>query len=764
MQNRSKKVAARLLKFLMIIALASCSATKSIPPGDALYTGASVQIEDNKVAGSEKKTLQTDLKGMTRPKPNSKIFGIPFKLFMYNLGSDSSAIGRFIRKFGEPPVLLSSVNLERNAQLLTNNLENKGFFKAVTHPDTTVSGKKASASYKITTNDQYKISSVTFVRDSSQALQNAIAATESKTLLTKDQPFNLDLIKAERLRIDAVLKEQGFYYFSPDNIEILIDSTIGDSKVNLYVSVKPNTSQEARTPYTINKIFIYANYRLNTAATDTTRRAATEYKGYSIIDRRNMFKPRLFEQTMQFKPGELYNRKDHNLALNRLISLGVFKFVKNRFEPVKDSAKLDGFYYLTPLPKKSLRFEAGANTKSNNMTGSQVSLSWKNRNTFREAELLTVSITGGFEMQYSGQFRGYNTYRLGADAEFSIPRFVIPWIKLNTTDAYVPRTIIQLGYEALTRLKLYTLNSFHSNMGYAWKPRARKEHILYPIALNYVQPFNVTKIYTDSAKNNITLRNAIDTQFIIGSNYTYTYDDRIETNRRTGMYFNGLIDLSGNLAGLLIGKNETGVKEIFGAKFSQYLKAQLDGRYYFNVIKNKTILANRAIFGYGYPYGNSRTLPFIKQFFIGGSNSLRGFRSRSLGPGRYKDTLRKTGFLADQSGDIKLELNTELRHRFNNIVEGALFVDAGNVWLYNDDPARPGGKFTGTFLKELAVDAGVGLRLDFQILLLRLDVGIPIRKPWLSEGNGWVLRDIDISNKDWRGQNMILNLGIGYPF
>jgi outer membrane protein assembly factor BamA len=156
-------------------------------------------------------------------------------------------------------------------------------------------------------------------------------------------------------------------------------------------------------------------------------------------------------------------------------------------------------------------------------------------------------------------------------------------------------------------------------------------------------------------------------------------------------------------------------------------------------------------------------LPFIKQFFVGGTNSLRAFRSRSVGPGTYTPA-DQTNFLPDQSGDIKLELNTELRAKLFSIVNGAIFVDAGNVWLYNAETARPGGQFSGQFLQQLAVGTGVGLRFDISILIVRLDVAFPLRKPYLPEGQRWVINQIDFGSGSWRSNNLVFNLGIGYPF
>ena len=564
------------------------------------------------------------------------------------------------------------------------------------------------------------------------------------------------------------LKEKGFYFFSPDDLIVYVDSTIGNDLTNLYVSFKPDVKMERRQAYTINDIYIYSNYNLNTARRDTLKTDSVFYKGYYVIDRRKTFKPLVFNQMMLFKPGDLYNRTDHNQSLNRLTNLGAFKFVKNRFDVVPDSFRLNTFYYLTPLPKKSLSAEIGGLTKSNNATGSEVTLRWKNRNAFRGAEQLSLNAYFGTEVQVSGSYSGFNTLRYGGEANLSLPRFIIPFFDLNTSGAYVPRTTIQLGYDILQRQKLYALNSFRANLGYNWKESARKEHQLNPISITYVKPLNVTDQYFDSIKNYPVLQRAIEEQFILGSNYNFNYNQLVGREKNaSGVYFNGQLDFAGNIPGLVTGADAKNgkVTELFGSQFSQYLKAEFDTRYYKKIGLNGQ-WANRLILGLGYPYGNSTILPFVKQYFVGGNNSLRGFRSRSVGPGHYIGGQVKNakGFYPDVTGDLKLEINTEYRPRLFSILYGAVFLEAGNVWLVNDNGLYAGGKFSKDFLKELAVDAGIGLRIDVQILLLRLDLAVPLRKPWLPDGQRSVLNQIDFGSSEWRKNNLVLNLGIGLPF
>lgn len=779
-----KKYFSSLYSFCIIIIIVvsvGCSTIKNIPANDALYTGASLKLENSKAGSKQNKVLKTDLQGLIRPKPNSRIFGIPFKLLIYNMaGKKNNFINRFLKKTGEPPVLLSRLNLAKNVQVLSNTLENKGFFHAAATGDTTVKNKKASAHFVANAGVQYKINNVSFPDDSS-AVSQAIRGTAAKSILQKGDPFNLDVVKGERLRIDAALKEQGFYYFSPDDLIVLVDSTSGSDQANLYVNLKPEVPMASRRPYTINDIYIYSNYNLTSAARDTLKQDTVLYKGYHVIDRKKTFKPLVFEQMMRFESGELYNRTEHNLTINRLINLGTFKFVKNRFEPLADSFKLNTFYYLTPLPRKSFSAEVGGLSKSNNVNGADLTFRWRNRNAFRGAELVTFNIYGGFEAQFSGQFSGYNTFRTGAEANLNFPRFLIPFFHFNTQGSFVPRTNIQLGYDILQRQKLYTLNSYRGQFGYNWKESAQKEHTFNPISINYVQPLNVTKQYSDSIQKNAILQRTIDKQFIIGSNYNFNYNQLANKEKNAGgLYFNGLIDLSGNVLGLVTGANvkEGNSKKLFGTPFSQYIKTELDTRYYIKSGQNNQ-WANRLIIGVGIPYGNDTIIPFIKQFFAGGSNSLRGFRSRSVGPGTYsggQNVKDSTGFLPDITGDIKLEFNTEYRAKLFSIVNGALFLDAGNVWLYNANPVKPaignppatlgqpGAKFTKDFMKQLAIDAGVGLRIDVTILLLRLDVAIPLRKPYLPAGQQNVINQIDFGNSMWRKQNIIYNIAIGLPF
>ena len=763
----------QLIPFITIISslICSCSNTKYLPAGESLYIGAKVKVHSTGKTAVKSKTLASELSVLTRPRPNKSILGLRFKLWIYNIAGhpkkETSLRGKLKYKIGEPPVLLSDVNLDHNNKVLESNVQNQGFLQATVRSDTTVKKRRATATYFVETGYQYRINSVNFEKDSS-SLSKHIDSSSKGSFLKPGKPYDLDVIQAERNRIDGFLKEKGFFYFNPDYIYVATDSSIGNHEVNLYVNTKPTTPPVSKKIYEINNIYIFSNYRLGTGAQDTTKKSAVLYKGYSIVDRQHLYKPKMFDLMMLFKPGDTYKLSNHNLTLNRLITLGLFKFVKNRFEiaPQIDTPKLNAYYYLTPLPKKSLKVELNGSTKSNNLTGSTLSVSWRNRNTFKAGELLSITALGGFEVQYGGQLKGFNTYRGGLEANLAIPRFVVPFVTLNTKGGFVPKTNILLAYDLLNKQKLYSLNSFRASYGYTWKRIPSKEHQFNPISINYVQPVNVTDIYRAAIDTNPTLQKAIDKQFILGSNYSFTYNPQNGNGQPKGIYFNGNLDLSGNIAGLVSGADlRTGkTVSILGADFSQYVRADIDLRYYGKTGKN-SVWANRMIVGVGYPYGNSSSLPFIKQFFIGGNNSIRAFRSRSLGPGTYlgtRDSINR--FFPDQSGDIKIELNTEYRAKLFSVINGAVFVDAGNIWLYNKDPQKPGAEFTSQFLNQFAVGTGVGLRADVTFLVLRLDLAFPLRKPWLPDGQRWVIDQINFGDGSWRRDNLLLNIAIGYPF
>ena len=760
----------------LLASINSCSNMKFLKEGQLLYTGAEIKIKNDTISKKEKSALKEKLQDNLTPKPNSSFLGLRPRLYIYNITKEpkkDKGLRHWLKyKIGEEPVLLGDVDREFNKKIIENYSENKGYFNVKAKYDTIVKNKKAKVEYEVKTGSRYLMSDIHFVKDST-LINEYIQAIADKSLLKKGNPFDLDVIKFERERINSHLKENGYYYFSPDNIIVQADSTIANNhKVEMFVKLKDNTPSLATDQFTIDKVVVFPDYNIDDVKggvyeipynTDSLK----VYNDIYIIDPKEKFKPKMFDRALYFDRGDLYNKADHNLSLNRLISLGVFKFVKNEFI-VSDSInhKFDAYYLLTPRPFKSLRLEALGKTNSANYAGSEVNLNWTHRNIFRGAEQFKAAVFGAFDVAVGGQRDANNIIRIGGNAQLSIPRIVAPF-KFNSSSAFVPRTNAEIRYEFQNRTKLYTLHNFNANFGYLWKENARKEHELKVMDITLVYPAKITEEYQQEIldpMNGPALKRVVEKQLIFGPNYSYTYTDTAQP-KTNNFYYKGSVDLAGTVAGLLTGADAKAgkQKEIAKIPFSQFAKMEHDFRYY-RKINDKSSLASRIIAGVAFPYGNSEYVPFSRQFFVGGGNSIRAFRARTLGPGSYDPRTQTTSFFIDQAGDIKLEMNLEYRANIYKFLNAAAFVDAGNIWLVNEDESRIGGKFSKDFAKEIAVGAGVGLRLDFNILLLRLDLAMPLRVPYYPEGERWRLNDIDFGNKDWRKDNLILNIAIGYPF
>ncbi|WP_142723832.1 BamA/TamA family outer membrane protein [Chryseobacterium sp. ON_d1] len=766
-------------KYLLVSGMAStvisCSNTRFLKEGQMLYTGAEVKIENDTISKKEKKELQAALEANLTPKPNSTFLGMRPKLYFYNIAKEpkkDKGFNYWLKyKVGEKPVLLGDVDREFNKDIIENYSENKGYFNAKATYDTVSKNKKAQVIYTVRPGSRYLIDGVKFQKDST-LVNHEIQSFADKTLLKNGRPFDLDVIKAERERIDNRLKERGFYYFHPDNIIVQADSTVSKNhKVELNVKLKDNTPDLATQQFSIDKVIVFPNYNIQDVkdgkySIPMNKDSLSKYAfdDIYVIDPQHKFQPKIFDRALYFKQGDLYNRSNHNLTLNRLISLGVFKFVKNEFI-VSDSLshKFDAYYLLTPRQIQSLRLEALGRTNSANYAGSELNLNWTHRNFFRGAEQFKAAIYGAFDFQMGGAQNANNIFRAGTNVQLSIPRIVAPF-RFHSSSEFVPRTNITLGYEFQNRTQYYTLNNFTGSFGYLWKENARKEHDLKVIDITLVSPANVTEEYQIKSANNPAMQRVVAKQLIFGPTYSYTYTNTMYPKTNT-IYYKGTLDLAGNITGLVTGADVKKDKEkkLFGIPFSQYVKIENDFRFY-HKFTEKSSLATRFIGGIAYPYGNSEFIPFSKQFFSGGSNSIRAFRARTLGPGSFDPRTIPEGSYFDQSGDVKLELNAEYRANLYKFLNAAVFVDAGNIWLLHDDSTRPGAKFSKDFLNEIAVGAGVGLRLDFSILILRLDLAMPLRVPYYQKGDRWAFDKINFGDPSWRKDNLVLNIAIGYPF
>lgn len=765
-----------LFPVVLLLVLAGCSGTSKLPEGKRLYTGATIKIvPSEKMPRRAIKDLTPQLEAVISPKPNLSFLGIRPKLAFHNFVGEPKRDKGFknflAHSIGEHPILYDSVNNRKVTDLMVNRLENNGFFNSRVEVKESKRRKSVTVTYEAHLAQPYRISEIIFpTGDFSQSqIHRDIAATAPKSRIKPGDIYNLNKLITERQRIDSVLKNSGYYYFGPDFILFKADSSYKDHTIKLYVQLKPGTPQKARIPYTVKNIIIYSDY---TIGYDTIpMKPPVVVRGYRYYPDENSLRARNLLASVFMEPGKLYARQDHALTLSRLMGLGLFKFVDVNFTE-GDSTKneLNAALRLVPMLNQSFRVELETVAKTNGFAGPGISFNYRHRNLLKGAEALVITLRAGQESQVSKRNSNtgesalnqtLNSVELGLTADLFVPRFITPFKVKNLRTEFVPKTRFRLGYDYRNRTNYFQLNGYTASYSYIWKPWKTVTHEITPINLQLTKLLNQTPEFEALLARNRYLAQSFQEQFIIGSIYSYTYNTQVLPGRRNDYYFNGIIEGSGNMIGLLTGGfgrgSEEDPVELAGQPFSQYTKLDLDFRYY-HKFSPKATLATRILTGLGMPYGNSNTMPYIKQYFIGGTNSLRAFRARSVGPGVFRDSTT-TGFF-DQSGDIKFEANVE--YRFDLIspyLEGALFVDAGNIWLSSATPEKPGAEFQfNKFLNQLAIGTGFGFRIDAQVVVFRFDIGIPVRVPYEETGQQNVFK-IPPPRRD-----MVLNIAIGYPF
>lgn len=750
--------------------LASCSGLKYIPEGQKLYTGSKVTIEAPTKLRNQA-ALQTELETVLRPKPNGSILGQRPKLYFWHLGlGKEKGLKHFLAdKLGEAPVLLSQVQAKQTRTLMTNRLQNRGYFHGAVSSAVKEQEKTAQVDYTVRPGQQYLIQDVRFPQGDS-ALVTAIRNTQPGTLLKAGEPYDLDVFTNERVRIDQALKNEGFYYFNPNYLLFQVDSTL-QGKVNVYYKLKAETPARARQPYWLNTISLNTNYVL----TDTTRRDPIIFQKYRYYPDEEVFRARAIARAVFLYPDSLFRQRRRDQTLSRLMSLGTFRFVEIKFRPsaAGDSAgraRLDSDVLMTQLKKKSLRAELQLVSKSNGFTGPGLTIQFRNRSALRGAEQLLINAVASTETSTrapagseSRNNVGLISNEFGLNAQLIVPRLIAPQLpflnpRLVNSD-FQPRTNFGAGVRYVSRTGYFSTTSYNLNYGYSWKTRITNEQELKLVDVSY-NAVSTEQAFEDVLNARPFLRQAYRSQFILASSYRYTYNQQVLEKRRQQIFFQGMAEVSGNVANAIssavVGeKSPTEYYTIGGQRFAQYAKFDLELREYYRISANPTSgnrIVGRLQIGVGLPYGNSGggTLPYLRQYGIGGPNSIRAYAARQIGPGSYKPAAGDiVNNYYDQVGDLRLEGNIEYRQDLFPYVKGAVFLDAGNIWLVNNDPQRPGGQFqVSTFLQQLAVGTGVGLRVDVQFFVIRFDYAIPLRANYGTPD-------------DKTGR---LNLAIGYPF
>jgi outer membrane protein insertion porin family len=764
-----KKMINRVFFFIVIAAFfgfQSCSVKKFIPENERLYTGSELElVREGKV--KDYNQVRSRLESLL-PSANGSFLGIRFGVWAHYKGSQEKPgfINRALKNwFGEEPIYLSDINPVRTEELLMNRMENMGYFFGRTASEVKREDKFAEVNFTAWLPSPYLINSVQVDRDS-LPIEKEMKEILNDTYLKPGDRFDLTKLQDERIRIDEELKLRGFYNFNSDYLIFEADTTENeDKRVDLFLRLKGEAPEKGIIRYRINDILVFPNYSV---MEEREKLDTTIIDGKQYIQGVKVFKPHLLDEYILFDEGQVYNSRTARLTRNRLTGIGNYRYVNVRFQErdtlMEDGGGLlDANIYLSPLTKRSVRAELQGLSKSNNFAGPGLLLSFRNRNLWNGGEVLNLSTRVAYETQVAGGERaGLNSIELGVNADLIFPRVIFP-IPIRERFGYsVPKTKMSLGVDYLNRVDLYRMLSYRGSYGYFWNQNRFVYHEINPININFVQMSNASPQFQEILDSNPFLRRSFEQQFIVGVNYIWNYNQMVDAHRTHSIFIGTNIDVAGNTLNLLSRTFSEDPNTFMGLNYAQYVRGDIDFRYYLRINQNN-VIATRLFGGLGIPYGNSPSLPFVKQYFSGGPNSIRAFRIRSLGPGTYRPERFDIGSFFDQAGDIRLEGNIEYRFPLVSVLKGALFVDAGNIWLQNENDALPDGHFTSDWFNQLAVGTGFGLRVDIDFFVVRFDLASPIRKPYLPEGERWG-NTFDIGSSEWRRDNLIFNFAIGYPF
>lgn len=763
------------------ILLTSCNLTKGLKESEYLYNGSKLKLNEDENSLdriAEKRLLKQELEDIVRQEENGKALGVfKFKLWAHNSvkkGGEKGFKKWWKYQVGQPPVIYDSTQTQTSSDLMEGYLYNQGYYYGKVEHESIYNKKRAKAIYHVTTNDRYFLDSVNFPKPEGRINQIAYKYAD-ESLLKKGEPYRVDDFIGERTRITRTMRNEGYFDFIKNYIVFDVDSNKTTRQLDIDVKIEEPSDSTRHEIYYINDVFIRTDFKLSldgsTIELDTIVRDE-----FHIIFNKLKYRENTVLNSVFFKKDRQFRIDDERATINRLSELGVFRFVNVGFKKLKRDGEnyLDVFINLTPNKTKQHAVEVEANTHSDYILGSALSYTYTNRNLFRGADLLVAGVSGGIAFT-DLRFKDanidsiVNTLDFSAKADLFFPKFLIPFSNTKFYRTNNPKTKISALYNYQRRVGFYTINSTDLSFGYTWNESKKATISATPIFASFLQLIAEPKFFPFLSAND-RLRNSFEDQFIIGGRASYNYSNQEFGKNKDNFTFRATTEFAGNLlsAGYTIAEGKFPIAEdpdeIFKQNYSQYFRVDGDFRYY-NIVDKKNTTVTRFYGGIGIPYGNSSTLPYVKQYYVGGTNDIRAWNVRELGPGA--DTAKTSGnsIFLDKTGDLKLEANFEYRFDIFERLKGAWFVDAGNVWTLRADDNAPLGAFKAkNFYKEIAVGTGLGARLDFVYFIIRFDAAFPLRDPSRKVRQRWVVDEVALGSSEWRKDNVVLNLAIGYPF
>ena len=676
--------------------------------------------------------------------------------------------GNALMRTGNPVVILDSSLVEKSTKNMKGYLINHGFFDAEVDYSITSKDKKASISYEIEENKPYILDSV-YTRVDNPELQNLISSFSSNSFLKKGQIYNQDNITEERNRLEELLKNKGYYMFSKSYINFIAYQDTAAKSIRIEQVIQKPTFAESHQVYTLDSISLRINPPTDEFA---DRQIQTQYNGIDFSFYRDRYSAKILASRIQLQKGKPYNRIDA-LETQRLInSLDLFRFVNITFDTLGTS--LSAAIYTQPNQKYQLTNQLGM-TITEQLPGPFFSTALRNRNFFRAGELLELNFRAGLEGVASATGQGvYQSSEINTSLSVIFPRFLIPFSPrtLQKYGKYNPNTRVQFGYLSTNRPE-YNRNAINGQLGYTWSTRNNRQSFTINAAdVSYIRTPYIQDEFLSILENLQNDGNNLIWSFLPSLISSFSGQTLINFNRYGDFSARkaSLLRIFGESGGTTL--NLTNVRrndspEINYANF-QWLKGQVDYRRYYPISKKQT-LAYRLNFGMARPYGVSAgILPYEKYFFAGGGTSIRAWQARRLGPGSSTPITGPGGnydYRNEQPAEMILESMFEYRRKLFSYFDMAVFLDAGNSWMIGRDDARPGADFRyDRFYKEIAVGTGVGLRMDFDFLVIRLDLATKALDPARQEGERWILDNIRFNKPLGEKGQTVFNFGIGYPF
>ncbi len=753
----------------LFIALTSCNSTKYIPDGEYLLSKVQYNCKNKKIDNKE-------LNIYIKQKPNTKIFGSKFNLWVYNLSgrNKKNYINKFFKKNGEEPIILDESLISYSSKRLQTLLkEQKGYLNATVKDTIFYSKKKADVQFNIKTGKRYLIKEVHYEINNKE-LEQIFYDKNSESFIQPGDYLTILNQQLEATRIEEFLKNMGYYEFSEKMIFFTTTTIKYSSKCIIKIKIKIPKRIKQLNKYKINNIYVHTQYNsrenLKSRKKYNNSLDTVPYNNIEYLYKKKLrIKPRILDKKIAIEKHKLYNETNEKSTYRAMMSLNAFKSVNILYKRLNDSI-LDCNIYLSPTKRQSYTIDLeGTNTSG--IKGGQINMNYAHNNLFRSATRFSIQGKWGLQPEGMTQEDISQSIKYGINSSLNSPNFYIPFITAMNKRKYSPRTALSVSYNYTSR-PVYDRGITNISYGYFWNTSPISKHYLNLFKLNLITVENMDSEFKKNYLDGNIIENSYKNHILTITNYTYTRNTQKYGTQADHSYFKFTVESSGSILTMLNSafnepKHYDTISEdqvvsyykLLDNRYSQYIKLETDYRYYF-VPNQHTSLATRIYGGIAIPYNNVNIMPSEKRFFAGGSNSIRAWLIRGLGPG---STIEQTSNDEDNKnsnkiklGDIKLEANIEYRFDLLGKLEGAVFTDIGNIWdLYETDDNEDALFKINKFYKDLAIATGLGIRLDLSLFVIRLDWALKFRNP--GKQDPWVFDKRIYENGVW-------HFAINYPF